>query len=46
MQWLTHKGSNARKTLPEIRFTTSSEPWELAVEFSHLNKKTLELDIE
>ncbi|MFF3843473.1 hypothetical protein [Streptomyces sp. NPDC001930] len=45
-QWLTHKGSKARKTLPEIRFTTSSEPWELAVEFNHLNKKILELDIE
>lgn len=45
-QWLTHKGNKARKTLPEIRFTTSSKPWELAVEFNHLNKKILELDIE
>ncbi|ROQ26079.1 hypothetical protein EDD98_5672 [Streptomyces sp. PanSC19] len=45
-QWLTHKGNKTRKTLPEIRFTTSSEPWELAIEFDHLNKKILELDIE
>lgn len=45
-QWLTHKGSEATRTLPEIRFTTSSEPWELAVELNQLNMNILELDIE
>lgn len=45
-QWLTFKGSKARKTMPEIRFTTSSEPWELAAELHYLNLKILELDIE
>jgi hypothetical protein len=45
-QWLTFKGSKVRSTMPEIRFTTSSEPWELAAELHHLNMKILELDIK
>jgi hypothetical protein len=45
-QWLTHKGGKTTTRSPDVRFTTNSEPWELAAEFRHLMEEILELDIE
>ncbi|MFD7574396.1 hypothetical protein ACFV6U_28385 [Streptomyces sp. NPDC059810] len=45
-RWLTHKGTKTPRRLPEVRFTESSEPWELAAEFRDFNVMILELDIE